>query len=247
MSIIQRADEDELNDATDAQLFAQLGLNDTGALYQRGYEVDTDHDIPTGAGNSIDRKTVYIDRTLYDEVMDGGFGATGLEPRQIIRLWCDHEHTEKALADGDNGVDFYLQCHARALRQEHRGVWHILGPGKVKNYEAVIWPGLERAYHNPKIVKVPKDLWCGPLSDESTERDLDILDILQRLGVVDASKHSKREAYYGFGAHSCGTCRFFSPDVLSQQDGQLAMCKVVSGLVRKNRGSDYWKPIEKRS
>ena len=93
MSIIQRADEDELNDATDAQLFAQLGLNDTGALYQRGYEVDTDHDIPTGAGNSIDRKTVYIDRTLYDEVMDGGFGATGLEPRQIIRLWCDHEHT----------------------------------------------------------------------------------------------------------------------------------------------------------
>lgn len=242
MSISHRPDEDELDEATLTQLFRQLGQNDTGALYQRGYSVDTDHDIPSCAGNSMDRKTVYIDRTLYQEVMDGEFKKTGLDPDQIIRLWCDHEHTEKSIADGDNGIEYYLQAHMPALTMEHRGVWHILGPGKIRNYEDTIWPGLVRCYNNPKIVKVPADLWCGPFNDEPEPRDNEILERLSALGVVDASKHSKREAGYGWTAHSCGTCRFYSPAVLSQQGGEIAMCKVVSGLVRKTRGSDYWKP-----
>lgn len=242
MSIAHRSDGDELEEASLAQLFRELGQNDTGQLYQRGYTVDTDHDIPTGAANSVDRKVIYIDRTLYQEVMDGEFAKTGLDPDQIIRLWCEHEHTEKSIADGDNGTDYYIPCHTRALTMEHRGVRHILGDGKIKLYEETIWPGLERCYNNPKIVKVPKDKWCGPLADDPTERDYEILEILQRLGVVDASKHGKQEARYGWTGHSCGTCRFFSPDVLSQQGGELAMCKVVNGLVRRSRGSDYWKP-----
>jgi hypothetical protein len=244
MSITQRGDASEIDEASIAETYKTLGEGDTPDLYERSYKVDTGHDVPMGACNSLDRKIIYVDRTLYSEAMDGEFSKTGLEPDQIIRLWCDHEHTEKAIADGDNQIDYYTPSHKRALAKEHRGLWHILGPGKVKLYEDTIWPGLKRCYDNTKIIKPPKDMWCGPLNDDASPRDEEILEILQRLGVVDAGKHGKQEAAYGWSAHSCGTCRFFNPDFLSQQGGELAACQVVSGLVRKSRGSDYWKPKE---
>jgi hypothetical protein len=244
MSIIHRLEEEEIEEATTAQTYATLGERDTPDLYQQGYKLDFEHDCPTGGGNSLDRKTKYIDRDLYQEVMDGEFKATGLEPKQIIRLWCDHEHTEKCNADGDNRVDFYTPCHKRGLRKEHEGVTLILGPRKIKLYETTIWPGLVRCYQKKKIVKPPKDYWCGPLNDDPQERDEELLEILQRLGVVDAFKHGKHAAGYGYGVHTCDTCRFFSPEYLSQQGGRLAACKVVSGLIRADRGSDYWQPKE---
>src|SRR6185312_8906337 len=99
-------------------------------LYQRPYKLDTDHDCPAGGGNSLDRKTKYIDRILYQECMDGEFNASGLEPQQIMDRWLDHEHSEKCIADGDNSIDSYLPCHRRALRKEHEGVLAILGKDK---------------------------------------------------------------------------------------------------------------------
>jgi hypothetical protein len=207
--------------------------------------VDTEHDVPTGACNRLDRKTIYIDRTLHQKVMDGEYKATGLEPKQIIRLWCDHEHSEKSISDGDNPIDFYTPCHKRALCYEHIGVELILGPGKTKLYEATIWPGLDYCYNKQKITKPPKDMWCGPLNDDSTERDEELLEILAKLGVVDATKHGKQDAQYGFGSHCCRTCRHFNPEFISQQGGALAACHAVSGLVREDRGSVYWAPKRK--
>lgn len=242
MSIGQRLEEDELNEATVPQLYSALGEGDTPELYAKTYKLDTGHDIPDGGGNSLDRKTIFIDRTLYEEVMDGEFKKTGLEPRQIIRLWCDHEHSEKCIADGNNAVDYYTPCHKRGLRKEHQGVDLILGPGKIKLYESTTWPGFVRCYNKP-IVKPPKDLWCDPYFDDPTERDEEILETLQKLGVIDAMKTGKHAARYGYVVHACETCRFYSPDILSQQGGTLAMCKVVSGLVQAERGCDYWQEV----
>lgn len=241
MSIGQRLEEDEIEQATTPQLYTTLGERDTAYFYAKKYSVDTDHDIPAGGGNSLDRRIKYIDRTLYQEVMDGEFKKCGLEPDQIIRLWCDHEHVEKCIADGDNSVDYYTPAHKRALRKEHEHVNMILGPGisKIKLYEETIWPGLVRCYNKP-IVKPPKDLWCGPYNDDPDERDEEILEALKKLGVVDAFKHSKHSAAYGYGVHSCETCRFYAPDYLSQEGGDLAACRVVSGLVRGERGSNLW-------
>lgn len=244
MSITHRLEEEEIEESTIEQAYAMLGERDTPGLYAKPYKLDTNHDCPTGGGNSLDRKTKYIDRILYQEVMDGEFKKTGLEPDQIIRLWCDHEHTEKCAADGDNAMDFYTPCHKVALRKEHEGVNLILGPGKIKLYETTIWPGLVRCYSRD-IVKPPKDLWCGPLNDDPESRDEEILEVLQKLGVIDAQKHGKQEARYGYGVHTCDSCRFFNPEFLSQQRGELAACKVVSGLVRGSRGSDYWQAKEK--
>jgi len=245
MSIAHRLEEDEIEEATVSQLYERLGERDTPRLYQQSYRIDTDHDVPAGGGNSLDRKTKYIDRDLYQEAMDGEFAKTGLEPDQIIRLWCDHEHSEKCVTDGDNAIDFYPPAHKCGLRKEHEGVTLILGPGNIKLYEATIWPGLDRCYNKKKIVKPPKDLWCGPHNDDPTERDEEILEILARLGVVDARKHGKQAAGYGYIGHTCDTCRFFHPDYLSQMGGRLAACRVVSGLVRNERGSNYWQAKEK--
>jgi hypothetical protein len=242
MSISHRANESELDESTIAQALAILGAGDTPQLYQRGFSLDTAHDICTGACNSLDRKTVYIDRTLFATVMDGEYKATGLEPKQIIRLWCEHEHSEKAMVDGDNPVDFYTPAHTRALAIEHAALEIIVGPGKRRLYEDTIWPGLDYCYNKQKITKPPKDMWCGPLNDEVTERDEELLEILAKLGVVDATKHSKRSSQYGFNSHSCKTCRHFNPDFISQQGGALAACYAVSGLVREDRGSVYWAP-----
>src|SRR6185437_3554037 len=100
MSIGHRLAEDELTQASIAELYSALGNRDTPELYQRPYKLDTDHDCPAGGGNSLDRKTKYIDRILYQECMDGEFKASGLEPQQIMDRWLDHEHSEKCIADG---------------------------------------------------------------------------------------------------------------------------------------------------
>jgi hypothetical protein len=248
MTIGHRLAADELSDTSLYELYSQLGERDTARLYEKPYSIDTEHDVPTGAGNSLDRKTKYIDRTLHQEVMDGAFKKTNLTPEQIIGRWLDHEHTEVCLADGDNPLDTYDPCHDRALKREHEGVLIILEPANKKtareaidNYEAVIWPGLTRCYHRP-ITKPPKDLWCAPLLDDPTERDDEILETFRKLGVIDATKRSKYSVHYGYGDKNCEDCSGWFPELISQENGQLAGCHGIAGLVRASRHCDMWRP-----
>jgi hypothetical protein len=237
--------DEELTESSIGELYSALGVKDTPFLFGKPYKLDTDHDIPIGGGNSLDRRTKYIDRILYQEVMDGQFKATDLTPEQIIERWLDHEHSEKCMVDGDNGIDNYLPGHRRALRKEHEGIIAILGPKdaakKIKKYEETIWPGLVRCYHRD-IVKPPKDLWCAPLLDQPSERDEEILAVFRKLGVVDASKRPKYAVHYGFGPKNCDQCAGWNPELVSQEHGELAGCHRVSGLVRADRHCDAWRP-----
>jgi hypothetical protein len=251
VTIGHRRDHEELTDTSLYELYSQLGQRDTPKLYELPYLIDTEHDIPTGAGNSIDRKTVYIDKTLYQETMDGAFKATQLTPEQIVARWVDHEHTEVCLADGDNGLDLYIPCHDRALRKEHEGVLTILPPKNaaeatktLETYEATIWPALVRCYHRP-IWNPPTDLWCAPLLDKPTERDEEILEIIRRYGVLDAHRFSKYDVHYGFGETKCEDCRGWYPELVSQDRGMLAGCRRINGLVRADRTCDMYHPKEK--
>jgi hypothetical protein len=235
--------EEELIEASTAELYSALGAEDTPELFERSYRVDTDHDIPTGGGNSIDRKTKYIDRLLFQEVMDGEFKATELTPEQIIERWLDHEHSEKCIVDGDNSIDEYLPGHRCALQKEHEGILAILGKknaaAKIKRYEETIWPGLVRCYHR-EVIKPPKDLWCGPLLSQPSERDEEILTAMRKLGVIDAGKRSKYSVHYGAGPQNCEVCSGWNPKLVSQQNGALAGCYRVNGLVRDWRHCDMW-------
>lgn len=242
MSIFHRPAHDEVSDTSLYELYSQLGSGDTPKLLEQSYKIDTDHDMPTGGGNSVDRKTKYIDRILYQEIMDGAFKATQLLPQQIVDRWLDHEHTEICLAHGDNAVDTYFPCHNRALKKEHLGVLTIRCPRSPKEarefideYESAIWPGLMRCYHRP-VLKPPKDWWCGPVLDQPTDRDKEILEDLRKLGVIDSIKHSKYEARYGFSEHECEDCTGWYPELISQEHGMIAACHRVSGLMRQDRG-----------
>ena len=235
MSIGHRLSQDELSDATIAELYSRLGAHDTPELFEQPFRLDTDHDMPTGGGNSLDRKTVYIDHTLYQEVMDGAFKKTDLTGPQIIGRWCDHEHSEKSILDGDNACDVYPAGHRPALRKEHEGVLTILcpsGPAAIRkvieNYESVIWPGLLRCYHRP-ITKLPN------------ERDEETIEIARKLGVIDATKHSKYAVRYGLGENNCRDCSGWNTELLSQQHGALAGCRRISGAVRQDRWCQMWR------
>jgi hypothetical protein len=245
VSIGHRAlDQEELTDATADELYRALGDRNTPELFGKSYKVDADHDIPYAAGNSVDRKTIYIDRTLYQEVMDGGLSKTGLNPDQIIGLWCQHEHTEKAIVDGDNPVDNYYPAHTRALRMEHSHLLSIVGQtnssAKIRHYEESIWPSLVKCYHR-NIKKPPKDLWCAPVLDDPTPRDEEIIEIFRRLGVIDAHKRTKREVHYRPGPQYCKDCRYWHPELISQDSGEMASCRIVNGLVRAEMHCDWFK------
>ncbi len=248
MSIGHRAlDQEELTEATVAETYRALGDRNTPELFQQSYKINTEFDIPFGAGNSVDRKTIYIDRVLYQEVMDGGLSKSGLTPDQLIGLWCAHEHTEKAIVDGDNPVDNYYPAHTRALRREHQHLLAILGDksanAKIRHYEETIWPTLVKCYHRD-IKRPPKDIWCAPALDDPTPRDEEIIEIFRRLGVVDAHKRTKYETHYQPGPRYCKDCRYWNPEYLSQQGGEMASCKIVNGLVRAGMHCDYFKPAK---
>lgn len=241
--------QDELAQATDEELFQALGDRDTPKLFAQSYRLDTDHDIPTAAGNSVDRKTVYVDRALYQQVMDGEFKASGLAPTQIISLWCDHEHSELSIIDSAGTIVWYTPGHRCALALEHRGLLTILGEqnakAKIDKYEETIWPALMQAYHRD-VKKPPKDYWCGPLVDDPTPRDKEILEQLAKLGVADARKCSKLDVRYGIGEHECVDCSMWSPQVLTQERGELSACSAVNGLVRHDHWCQIWHKGERR-
>lgn len=247
MSIGQRFEEDEVLEASVQELYSLLGERDTPELFDKPVDVITTFDVPAGGGNSLDRKRVYIDATLYQQIMDGQFKAAGLNPVQIVGRFVDHEHTEIVISQGDNPVDTYLPCHRRALRREHEGVLAILGTDdaekKINNYEKVIWPALVECYkRDPR--NPPKDLWCGVYLDDPDERDEELLEMMARLGVIDARKQSKHDVHYGFGPEHCEDCSMWAPKMMSSHKGALAMCTAVAGLVRAKRYCDLWMPAK---
>ena len=213
------------------ELYQMLGEGDTAALYARSASLDTAHDVPYGGGSAVDGKTVYIDRTLYREIMDYRVGVRGMTGTQIIQAWREHEHCEWAIDSGANPVDDYLGAHGFATTKEEEFVKHLgVNP---ERYEDCIKPALERcAARDPQ--NPPKDLWCGPYLDDPTPRDKELLRIFRAKGVTDAFKKSKMQAYYGIGGHQCEDCVHF-------EGGKLAPCEIVCGLVRFDRHCDWWK------
>jgi hypothetical protein len=209
-------------------LYEMLGEGDTPRLYAKPVELDTSHDIPYAGGISVDGRTVHIDHTLYAEVMNGAVRVRGMTPKQLVRAWIEHEHTEKSLSDGDNPVDVYQAAHGFATAKEEEFV-RLLGRDPAA-YEEAIRPALERCLaRDPR--NPPRDLWCGPYLDEPDARDLVILRIFRAKGVVDAHKVSKISVRYGIGGDECRKCRHFG-------GGLIAPCEIVCGLVRANRQCD---------
>ena len=250
MSIGQRLENDELIEASVSELYRMLGEGDTPELFQQPFELITKFSVPAGGGNSLDRKRIYIDNILYQEIMDNAYAKTGLNPAQLLARIVDHEHTEICISQGDNPVDTYLPAHRRALRREHEGVLAVLGlddaEAKIKNYEKVIWPGLVKCYQRaPK--NPPKDLWCGVYRDDADDSDESLLEQMARRGVVDARKKSKYDVRYGIGGDHCRDCSMWQPKVISDMGGNLAACSAVGGLVRHDRQCELWAPAKKYS
>jgi len=215
---------------TAAELDKMLATGDTGKLAKRPVKTDFTCDIPLGFGISTDGRTVYGDRRYVEEIKSGKVRVSGMSAKQLIVAHIEHEVIEKAVDDGDNPVDLYEGAHPFGERAEHNEV--IAVRGNDRGYEAALQPGLDRAYRRmPQIVAA--DLWAGPLLDEPTKRDKEILRVLRAKGCKDAMKASKREAGYGFGAEQCKRCHHFG-------GGSLAPCELVSGLVRFDRQCDWW-------
>jgi hypothetical protein len=246
MSIHHRADGEELADTSLWELYNVLGERDTAWLFDQKYKIDTEHDCPTGGGNTIDRKTKLIDCILYQQVMDNEFKASGLTRGQIINAWLQHEHVEICIIDGDNPIDTQPPAHDRALAREHEFV-RFCG-AKVPTYENAIWPGLVDCYNRP-VKKPHPQYWCGPLLSDPTDRDEEILKELRRLGVTDAFKRSKYEVHYGIGEYACADCKHWHPQFMKQKIGfgELAGCEIATGLVRDNRHCDHWTEAHGRS
>jgi len=237
MSVGLRLETDEVLDVGLYELLSILGERDTAKLFEDKFTVDTKHSIAAGGGNSVDRRIVYIDEILHQQVKDNEFKATGLEPDQIITAWCLHEHAEITIVDGDNPVDTYYPAHKRGLAIEH-WFYRLLGC-EPKKVEKVIWPALVACYARP-IKKPALDLWCAPYLDNATERDEELLAEMQKAGVRDAFKRSKYDAHYAIGEYACRDCRNKDPKALSQEDGEIFCCQVVCGIVRHNRHCDYF-------
>jgi hypothetical protein len=231
VTIGHRIEAEELSDTSLYELYSILGERDTPYLFDQPYKLDTEHDWPTGGGNTVDRKIIGIDRTLYSQVMDNEFKASGLEPIHIINGWLQHEHVELCIIDGDNAIDTYRPGHLRALAREHE-FYRFLG-ADISKVEKVFWPALVACYDRP-VRKPNVGMWCGPLLDNAGERDEEILSQLQKLGVKDAFKRSKYDAHYGFGPGHCDDCHNFLGK------GEIEPCRVINGLVRASRHCDFY-------
>src|SRR5260221_1488810 len=108
------------------ELYEFLGQGDTPKFYARRPVLDHMYDWPYAGGNSVDGKTVFVDRMLYHEIIRGEVYVRGMTPSQIIKALIEHEHTEWAADVGDNPVDTYQAAHGVATATEHRFV-HMLG------------------------------------------------------------------------------------------------------------------------
>lgn len=220
---------------TPAELFKMLGTGDTASLYARPVKLDATHDIPYTGGTSVDGRTVYIDRRLFDEVIKGSKAVRGLKAKQLIQAWIEHEHTEWAVDAGDNPVQIYPAAHEFATAKEDRLYDQVLGPGSHARVEALIEPWLKEVTARDPV-KLPRDLWAGPYLDNPTDRDRELLRIMRAKGVTDASKLSKQTVDYGMGPQKCINCSMFQ----GSADKKIAPCDTVSGPVRAENWCKRW-------
>jgi hypothetical protein len=216
-----------------AELYQMLGEGDTPKLYARAVKLDTSCDVPYGGGNSVDGRTVYVDRRLCQEIRSYRVNIRGMTSRQIIQAFLEHEHTEWAIDAGDNPVDVYAAAHGFAIAKEHQFVRHLrVDP---QRYEDGLAPALRRCLARDPG-RPPRDLWCGPYLDDPTPRDKELIRIFRAKGVEDAFKVSKIESEYGIGDRECIDCDHYNHG----KAGEMGPCGKVCGIVRANRHCDYW-------
>lgn len=224
-----------------------LSRGDAPHLMKRWSHFDIDHDIPYLCGYNVQGTTRYADRdfirALYDpkyaEATIGQPIETGLTPEQTLECALWHEAVEKVLLDAANPVNEYEAAHEFATAAEHEKVW-ALG-GTPFRYER----GLERIIKfcqskQPKLV--PKDYCCAPYLDDPDSLDLRLLQAFRQLGVVDASKLSKRSVEYsrGDGHDQCAGCTHWQ----ARGADNLSTCAVTEGLVRTTNWCKKFEPKE---
>lgn len=224
-----------------AEMYEVLGERDTAKLYARKVLLDTSCDWAYAGGNSVDGRTVYVDRTLHQDVMAGRVAVQGMTAQQIIQAWIEHEHSEWAIDAGDNPVDAYLAAHGHAQAKEHDLI-RQLGVN-ADRYEDAIRPALKacikRFIRLGTKANPPRDVWCGPVLDSPDDDDKEIIRILRAKGVPDAFKKSKLEVRYGVGQSPCSACTMFGDG--DMKSGIIRQCEAVCGIVRANRHCDLWK------
>lgn len=223
-----------------SELYQFLGSGDTPKLYARRPHINFEYDIAYAAGNSLDGKTVYIDRQLYRDIKSGKVKVAGLAPEHLIELIVTHEHTEWSIASGDNPVDNYRPAHEFANTREIELAKRYGASEERYNHD---WgPPLKacmaRFLKTGRGVLVPRDLWCGPYVDEAYEGDGDakkVLSILRAKHVTDADKVSKMTVNYGVGEQECRNCTMFCG-----KGGPIGLCDLVNGPIRTNRWCKRW-------
>ncbi len=214
-----------------------LSSGDAPALMKRFQHFDMDHDIPDTAGYDVQGTTRFGDRdfvrALYDskhaEQIIGQPIDTGLTPEQTLECVLWHEAVEKVLLDAANPINEYQAAHEFATAAEHERVRRF--GGTPVRYER----GLERIikFCARKPVQVPpKNLCCAPYLDDPDTNDLRVLQEFRRLGVIDASKLSKRSVEYGKSSNDdrCRACAHWQ-----DHNDPLSTCAVTEGLVRTDR------------
>jgi Pyruvate/2-oxoacid:ferredoxin oxidoreductase delta subunit len=201
--------------------FAKLrSQGDTDDFLAQPYTINTSLDIPDVGGISLDRKTVYIDRTFAQWLRSGKVTVPNMTAENIIQAIAEHEHAEESISQADNASDMYPTSHAFAVRAEHNFVEKLTSP---EVYEKRIAPALKKI-ERKRIQSAPKDLWVAPYIDDPDESDK-----------RDAFKVSKKSVNYGMGEQKCEDCAMFCPG-----SGILRECKKVSGMVRKDRWCELW-------
>jgi hypothetical protein len=218
---------------TPAELKKILAQGDTQKLVDEHFTLDNRYDIPDLGGCSVDRETVYIDRTFAAAVRAGKVKVPHLSAQDILNAIATHEHVEACIVDGDNPIDLYHEAHEYATTAEHE---HVCSLGAdPERYEAALKEWIERAEHEDPT-NPPRDLWCAPYLDEPDADDQRQLKMFRAKNVVDAFKVSKASVKYdkAKGEDCCGECEHWMRNT-KQDAGHNAMCEGVSGLVRDTR------------
>lgn len=207
-------------------------------LMQRWQKVDTSNDIPDLAGYNVAGTVRFLDRDFFHAVHDPGYAVhilgepidTGLSAEDTVTCILEHEADEKTLLDALNPINSYPDAHEMATTAEHRKV--IAKGSTPLRYERGLRKIIGFCAHK-QLTKVPIDLCCAPYLDDPDANDRRVLKRFRELGVIDASKLSKRSVDYSLatGPDQCRRCKNW------QQVGiELSPCAVTEGLVR----NIYW-------
>lgn len=123
-------------------------------LRKRFKDLDVEHDIPDGVGCNTQGTIRYIDKDLFNAVVDGQ-ADTGLTPEQVIDCLVEHIEAEKTLKDHDNGVDHWADLSLLAHQAEAEKVKSF--GGDVDRYDRALAP-LFIACKQKEAKNVPDDL-----------------------------------------------------------------------------------------